>query len=234
MFREYEERIGELALAHFPYEFCCFIVGQKIVVCENIHKDPLNNFEISEQNYTKYRGRVRALVHSHPNGIVCPSWRDLQLARSLGFPCGIVSCHKKEVIDFEWLPGGDRWDLYDRPFIYGMYDCVDFVADWYRTNRGVNFPIVPRQPDITICRDYLPEMLVAHGFRAVNCTEIVAGDVFTARIRSINANHMGVYLGGEQIIHHFGGGKMIDKTKKPMEDSVYRYIKFISGWWRYG
>ena len=80
------------ALEVFPQESCGLIVDGRYWPCRNIADDPCADFVIAPADYASaaLRGKVEAIVHSHPNGGGA-SECDQQSCTGLGLPWYIWS-----------------------------------------------------------------------------------------------------------------------------------------------
>lgn len=56
------------AEARYPEESCGFIVDGSFVSLKNKAIDKLHSFRVSTADYDKYKGRIEAVIHSHPEG----------------------------------------------------------------------------------------------------------------------------------------------------------------------
>lgn len=78
------------AEARMPEESCGLIVeGVGFVSMKNGASDKINSFAISPKDFDTYKGRIHAIVHSHPDGSA-PSPCDRRAQFSVGLPYVIL------------------------------------------------------------------------------------------------------------------------------------------------
>lgn len=199
------------------------------VPCDNVASDPLNHFEVAEQQQMSVdEGRFAAVLHSHTSTAEdsgkttspadCPSRHDMERQAATAVPWGITRCVEGGADDPFWF--GDqvpRPPLYGRSFRHGVNDCYSFIRDWHKQEAGLVIPDFPRDldwwekvgdpddPDKPVRQplDMYVEGFAKAGFKRVDRSrDPLPGDVFLCSIKSDVMNHGGVYLGGGLIGHH--------------------------------
>jgi proteasome lid subunit RPN8/RPN11 len=207
--------IRDHAESEWPRECCGVLLRTGAYLpLTNVHRSPRKAFRLPPvgAEYVAV-GAVAALVHSHTlPGCDHPSAADLEDQVRCGPPVwGLVVVRDRRAADpFFWGPGIDA--PYDRrPFRWGPTgtdgkgDCWALMRDWYRRERGLILPEVPR--DSHWERDS-PELYEEGwrrtGFREIPVDELQEGDAVLMRInsRQRGANHGGIYLGGDSILQH--------------------------------
>lgn len=187
------------------------------------------------------RDELRAVCHSHPGGPDCPSEADMLAQVEMEVPFVIISTNGQAVSQpFAW---GDQLlddgDLVGRPFRHGVQDCYALIRLWYRRERGIELPEVPRNwewwldgtpGDKDLYRRYFAEA----GFRRIEPGEARADDCWIAAVRSAVPNHAGVYLGNGLALHHASSGLPYDPGRLSKRDSIARWTSFITHWVRWG
>jgi len=75
----------------YPKESCGLVLSNsEYLSCENIHKDPENCFEISEEVYFKHIKQTTAIIHSHNNSRHA-SEQDMEGQIRTNVPWGIIN-----------------------------------------------------------------------------------------------------------------------------------------------
>lgn len=93
-----------------------------------------------------------------------------------------------------------------RPFYHGLLDCYTLGQDWYAREHGVATPHNVDRPWMWWSNSQ--SLYLAHadksGFKPVK-GNVEIGDVFIYKIGSNIANHCGIYMGDNKILHHLNG-----------------------------
>lgn len=206
---EIDESLLDAIRAHaaveFPRESCGLVVvrrgRQRYIACRNI-ADQTEHFVLHPEDYANAedQGEVLLVVHSHPNGAPEPSQADL------------VGCEKTDV---PWLivnhpvghyrivePSGYRAPLVGRQFVHGVLDCYSLIQDYYRETLAIELPDFERPPlwwtkGLDLYRQHFEEA----GFVVVQ--DLREHDGILMQSASPVPNHGAVYLGHNQILHHF-------------------------------
>jgi len=91
------------------------------------------------------------------------------------------------------------------PFIHGKTDCYELARCFYRDNWQIELPNFARPNDwwnhgLNLYMENYNEA----GFQLIiiPLTQVRIGDAFLMAIRSEVANHCGMYIGGNRILHH--------------------------------
>lgn len=195
-----EQQILAYAEQQAPREMCGFVVfkGQEkiFIPCENIAADTENYFEISADDYLtahQYDGIV-ALVHSHPSGEPVLSAADRQMQVQSDLDWWLV-CND-EIKRFK-----NRPHLLGREFIHAVQDCYTLFRDAYML-AGLELPAFEYAQEWYKQGDnYYMENLPKHGFSIIDNGPRL-GDVILMRVDSPVPNHVGIYLGNQQVLHH--------------------------------
>ena len=199
--------IIEHAQTEAPLESCGVVLGDAYVPCANVADDPIHSFQIDGATMVLARqsGRLRAVIHSHPDGPACPTRTDMAYQAEGEIPWGIVALnpvHGAELFFF-----GDSLPVapYEgRVFRHGVADCYALVRDWYRQERTLTLPLTPRDPGWwEIGQDVIEANLGQFAFDALGPDEdLEIGDVPLFQVAAKVINHTGIYLGHGLILHH--------------------------------
>lgn len=198
------------AIAEYPRESCGLVITENrkevYVPCRNVAATPSEHFIMNPMDYanSEDRGKIKALVHSHPNAPAKPSDADRVACEASGVPWHIISVYKS--IDDEgappkvhgetaFKPNGYRAPLVGREFSFGVLDCFTLVQDYYDWELGIKLPTPPR-------RDRFwerGEELYLKNFKKWGFSEVAGpiqpGDVILMQVKSDVTNHAAVFLG---------------------------------------
>jgi proteasome lid subunit RPN8/RPN11 len=212
------------ARSEYPKESCGLIVDGVYKPCFNYAIDPLKDFEIAPQVFLreKLAGNIDAVVHSHPNGPIYPSERDMRGQIDTAVPWIIVPIEEDRVLPFTMW--GDQLPIapiIGREFLHGVHDCYSLIRDVFRLGKddlakqGIQWPFPPQElPNVprddawwTKIEDREPKDLYADyiekaGFRIIDRSEAREGDGFLCKLKSDRLNHGGLIVGGGLILHH--------------------------------
>lgn len=207
-----------------PHE-CCGLVIQKgrkmeYMPCLNVFHDPtgerttLNTFAISDLAWmdAEEAGTIIRVIHSHPGHLEPqPSAADIEGCNGSGITWGIISDSGYVEIDPVEAP------LCGRRFVLGVSDCYGLIMAWH-AKQGVILPDF-RVPYEWWARgeNLYMDNWYKTGFR--ECEENTPGAMVIMQISADVPNHAGIYLPGDQLLHHIYG-------------SVSNCIPFKSGYFR--
>jgi cell wall-associated NlpC family hydrolase len=97
-------------------------------------------------------------------------------------------------------------ELIGRPFELGRYDCFTMVRDFYAENFNIPLTNYARPNDWDADTvDIIGLTYEREGFFKVDdwtLKNLNPGDLLCMAIGTSKANHMAVYIGGNQIVHH--------------------------------
>ena len=211
----------------FPQESCGVIVDGRYIRCKNIADDPTLDFVMDPAEYKAalMKGKVEAVVHSHPNGPFFPSQADMQGQLDTDVPWAIIVLDDERIASEPTVWGGDTPipPVIGRQFLHGVTDCYSLIRDFFRLGKDeLAKQGIPDWPfDPIDMEDYAradewwageDDLYVTQppkwGFVEIKQHEIRAGDVFFVKIREERFkkfNHAGVYLGNNLIAHHLPG-----------------------------
>ena len=190
-----------------PQESCGFVVfdGKKnrYIPCENVAADPIRYFEIAPEDFiaAEEAGKIVALVHSHP---------DSDDERGLPYlSTGDRECQIRSAVDFWLVCGGEIRvfrnvpPLLGRTFENNKQDCRNIVLDSYML-AGVDLGDKSEYPfDCFNTANLYEEGLLRCGFyKLMQEDDVQLGDVILIQVGANVANHAGVYLGNQIILHH--------------------------------
>ena len=190
-----------------PQESCGFVVfdGKKnrYIPCENVAADPIRYFEIAPEDFiaAEEAGKIVALVHSHP---------DSDDERGLPYlSTGDRECQIRSAVDFWLVCGGEIRvfrnvpPLLGRTFENNKQDCRNIVLDSYML-AGVDLGDKSEYPfDWFNTANLYEEGLLRCGFyKLMQEDDVQLGDVILIQVGANVANHAGVYLGNQIILHH--------------------------------
>jgi proteasome lid subunit RPN8/RPN11 len=207
------EAIRADAVARYPQESCGFVLdGVGYVPLPNVAAEPEMDFDMGLAGAEQIAaGGVLAVVHSHTNGRMHPSATDVAAQWAGGIIWGVVVTDGEGASDpFFWGDGIPAVPLIGRPFRWGPTgtdgrgDCFALVRDYYRTERGLLLPEMPRDSDWQ--RDS-PSLYDAGwrelGFTAIGADDLQPGDaiLFSVRHRGL-PNHAGIWVGDGTLLHH--------------------------------
>lgn len=235
---EVTDAIKQHAMESYPNESCGIIMDDEYVPCENTHPTPDKAFRI-DPGFTApllVAGKIQAVVHSHPNGPSHPGVEDAQNQIEMGIPWGVISVIGDETTalyssDLLWW--GDQLPpvpLLGRRFIWHIFHCYQLYRDWWKQERGIHFAMYACEEEfIQNNRDvFIEHVEKTHhtNLGKIPVTELEIGDMLVGRLRGRHPNHCGVYIGGDEILHHPAGGASCTTSLQrwwPYIDTVLRH-----------
>lgn len=233
-----DDAIKAAALAHArqddPREACGLVVvargRQRYWLCRNAIEtaedgDPSDMFILDPDDYqaAEDAGEVVAVVHSHPVTPPGPHDDDRAACEASGLPWLIVNPKTEQWAECE--PSGFRAPLVGRRWIWGVHDCWTLVRDWYRDERNIELPDFdrPTTPAEFEASPLFAQHWAAAGFVEIDPADLQEGDVVLMAIRNQQLNHVGVYLGEQQLLHHVRG-------RLSSRDQYGGWLQKCTGW----
>lgn len=202
-----KKAIIEHAEREAPRECCGVIIvrrGKEVYIpCKNIAPPQDNHFIMDGSDYARAEdeGDVLSIVHSHINESCLPSQADMVSCEVTGVPWTIVSIPNKEFHTFE--PTGYKAPLIGRVFTYGVLDCYRLATDYYREVVGIELRDFERNGEWwRRNEDYMMQNLDNADLVPIKDDDIQVHDLIFMQIGSVVANHVAIYLGDNQILHH--------------------------------
>ena len=201
------------AQEEYPRESCGLVLLRhgklRYHRCRNLATDPEQMFVIDPDDWVEAEdsgAQVAWIIHSHPSSPPEPSQADRVACEQWGIPWAIVQ--PQTGAWGEHRPNGYRAPLLGREWVWGVTDCWALCRDWYREVRGIELrdwerPISVQDfnldPMFTRC-------FAETGFRELRADEdLRVGDLIVMSIAAPTLNHIGVYVGNQQLLHHLGG-----------------------------
>lgn len=234
LFDPHYEEIKALALKAYPNEGVWLVAENEVVELENLSKDPRNSFSVDAIRLAAVRnsGIKFGLVHSHPDAYEVPSAHDMRQQALGGEPWAILSTDGTNCSPFVKFGAEYTPSLWGRHFIHGVSDCYSFIRAWY-AQYNVTLPEFPR--------DWQwwdkGENLYLEGFSKAGFTqvhdEIRKGDMLMFALSGDHPSHAAVYEGDDLISHHVGSRLPIDEVRRPVKESIYRWMPLLSGIFRH-
>lgn len=247
-----QEAMRAHALRAYPQEACGLIVDGAYVPCFNYAADPEADFVIAGEVWAKHAeaGReIQAVVHSHPNGPLYPSERDMQGQIDTDLPWVIVATNGEETADpFMWGDTVDQGPLIGRVFRHGVTDCYELVRHAFAAGReemkrqdvSDEWPLPPvhlrpqARADGWWDKDTPAEgrdLYAAFqdvGFREIAASEVIPGDCFLLKLGNgvTQLNHGGVYVGSNLILHHL-------PTRVSRREPIGIWLRAVEKWLRH-
>jgi proteasome lid subunit RPN8/RPN11 len=228
------ERIKQYALEKYPEEMCGVISGGEFFPMRNIAENTLECFRIDEKELLRY-SQIDAIVHSHPNGPEYPSKEDMARQIESNTPWGLINvgAHGWVGEPFFWGDSLPVIPLVGRPFRYGPSgtdgkgDCYSLIRDYFWLEKGIRLKEFPREWDWWFHGEDMYNALFADaGFKEIRASEAKPGDVFFMVISAPVANHGGILVEEEMILHHLA-------NRLSRKEPFGRWSKFVTRWVRY-
>jgi cell wall-associated NlpC family hydrolase len=144
-------------------------------------------------------GEIEAIVHSHPDASPEPSDADKASCEKTDVPWLIIGIKKTNDgfdINPKWFsPSGCEVSLIGRQYVWGIFDCLSIVLDYYKRELGIDLGEFDR-PDEDWHKsgtDLYAINLAERGFEKVSMP-LKQGDVILMQIRSRLPNHAAIFL----------------------------------------
>ncbi len=192
--------INKAILEHYkrdyPREQCGFIIDNAYVPVRNISTQ-LNSFEIDPMDYLQATklGKIKALVHSHPDGSTDPSKIDKIQMQSYDFDWVITNGIEIAVHS----PEPFKLPLLGREYRHGLVDCYTIWKDYYERELGIIMQDYKRDDnwwDNPDSDELYLDNYKAEGFVEVSIDDIQKHDVMLCKVgRTDKVNHAAIFIG---------------------------------------
>jgi hypothetical protein len=195
----------------WPNEGVGYIKDGVFYPLENTAEDKRWSFEVDPAFLLE---EPDCLLHSHCVGNETievdphsPSFEDMESQIATAIEWGICVCDGETCEDpVYWGNPKNRPELIGRDFIFNVQDCLSLCQDWFYSEKGIELPNQPRNAFWNEeGQNYMEELYETWGFDKVELTELQAGDVLFYKVRSKVVNHLGIYLGNNEVISHWYG-----------------------------
>jgi proteasome lid subunit RPN8/RPN11 len=215
------------AVEAYPHEAVGIVEEGVYVRFENIAASPEEHVQVSPEDEMRAAG-AQIVFHSHPDGLGCPSAHDMAAQEVSGVPFVIQPVHRGVALPA--FPFGSNLPpepLTGRSFRHGVFDCYTVIRDWYRADRDVDLPVIPRDWEWWLKGQNLYDTgWAAAGFRDIPVSELAGGDCVLFMIRARVPNHAGLVLPEGLLLHHVAGPIPIDQTRLSSVEPISRWLRF--------
>lgn len=207
------------ALAHAkeedPKESCGLLINFKgkhiYEKCKNLSTAAADQFILDPLDWAsiedKYgKDNIEAIIHSHPHTEPIPSPTDHVSAARTGLKWWIVN--PRTEIWNSFMPQEYKASLIGRPWIWNITDCWSLVREYYQAELNIKLKDYtrPNNPDDFISNPLFEKYFEDCGFIDVkNINDIQKHDPILMNVCGNGLNHVGVYVGDNQILHHMQG-----------------------------
>lgn len=191
------QAIIDHAKACYPRESCGVIVGKEYIACTNIaaHQAQFEICPIDLVGASK-EGKIRAYVHSHPDGSTNPSMPDRVQMNLHALPWIITNGIDIAIHE----PDSYTAPLLGREYHHGLMDCYTLVKDYYQRELGIYLNDYKRKDEWWT--DDSSESLYVNNFKNEGFLEvdtIQRHDIVLARLgRTHYVNHALIFVGNGQ------------------------------------
>lgn len=118
--------------------------------------------------------------------------------------------------------------LLGKPFNLGVQDCFKMCVDFFKMNFGIEIPEISRPHDWEADKlDLINQFYHLTGFVKLDAEEHwppLPGDVLVTTVGGSTPNHLVIYLGSNEIIHHMHGTMSKKETLRPVWKRFTSYI----------
>lgn len=133
------------AKREYPKESCGIVVRGRYYPCRNEAKKPGEQFVMNKNDMMNAmnEGDMEAIIHSHPEAPPAPSAADLAGCEATDLPWGIIGITRDDDGNFgvkeQWItPSGYEAPLIGRQYVWGVFDCLTIVLDYYKREMGID------------------------------------------------------------------------------------------------
>jgi len=186
-------------------EQCGLIVdsghGEVFFPTRNVAEEPTKFFMVSALDWitAARHGKVKAVVHSHPNGSLVPGENDFNCARKTNLPNYIVSPRSPDLMRID--PPKNYTTFEHRSFEWGYSDCYSIMRDYLWAKFQILMHDYPKSVNFNEVSNPFEDLAEKEGFVKVS-DAWRHGDVALLSIGSKVPNHCAVFVEPDLILHH--------------------------------
>lgn len=209
------EEIIEHSKQESPREACGLVIilkgRYKYIPCTNAASPSSINdeFVISTKDYSAAEdmGEIVTIIHSHPLRDSSAGVSDIASQQKWGIDWLIVGLNGGASVDMSWLRGDKKvLPLYGRTYTWHVNDCGSFIRDFYKQEFNIDIPDFYRpekfwEKGLEIYLDSYEKA----GFHTIPFSDLKYGDVILFALGTHITTHGAVYIGDNQIAHHYRG-----------------------------
>ncbi len=236
------DNVGEMN-AHFlscyPEEGCGVVVNSKFIACDNVAKEPEDDFRIRRGDYLRHEqsGGIEAVMHSHTiTGEThrfdhrTPSMADMAGQKSTAVPWGIVACEGENVTTALWFGLNVPPPIEGRMYVHNVYDCLTCACDYMKLNFDIDLPVFPRPMEWDrMNKNMITEGIDQSGFRrmprSTPINELQHGDFILFKIQANYVNHVGVVTEDKMFWHQLMGRYTKKDHIAKWNDQIVMYLR---------
>jgi proteasome lid subunit RPN8/RPN11 len=241
MINRIKEQIKSIALSKFPDESCGLVIenGNELTCfsCGNIAENKKQHFVIDPKDYVRASrlGKIVAMFHSQENDFN-EGASQLDILNS--------KAHDILSIIYCWRSGGffeidpkntESKALFNLDFEIGKNDCFSLVRNHFKTKHDIEINDYKRNDSwFDLNPGIIENNYKKEEFQKVNMRDLKEDDVILFGFNSMEASHMGIYLGNELFLHHPRNKRpaieFLSKSWSTRIKTVLRHKKFIENY----
>lgn len=235
---EFKRKIKEVGLQNFPNEAVGFVIydetkkREEVFVCENVAKDKRNKFKISEEQYIEAykKGKILAFFHTHCgelepfDNLVKFSREDIRSSEESCIPFLLLALPTEEW-NF-YIPTFYEYQNYEgRPYIFGFFDCVTIIMDFYAKEFGIRMEYPRMRKDPIGFYDYLLSQVLKKNLKESKREDIKFGDIICFKKKSGKVNHFGIFYGSNKFLHQpINGDSCIEEFDENFANAIFTIL----------
>jgi proteasome lid subunit RPN8/RPN11 len=209
--------VKEHGFKRYPQEACGLVYADAsgkphFVECKNVSLEPEHNFLIDPKEYLEVEklGEVVACWHTHCDIPPRASNADKQGCKNTQVPWFIGSVfgpdlpYRFEGLTLVEVDEGFEMPLIGRTYSFGVFDCFSLMRDFYKQEMDTELPDIPRTERVWTSEPNYMEKRAEDVFGFVRLPEgshAIKGDLFFIQTGREGADHIGIYLGDDRILH---------------------------------
>jgi proteasome lid subunit RPN8/RPN11 len=218
-----------------PNEGCGIFINDEFIPFKNKSENPEKEFIINDSLFDSYfiNKKIQCIIHSH-NNYPHASKQDQIQQKELEIPFGIINFRNGGAEHFLFFGNNIPINpLKNRPFFFGIFDCLSLVRDYTYSWSNILIPCPVRDFDYwknneSLFEDHIENK--TYPVKYININDLKTNDMILYKFDSKFINHIGVLLPNGKVLHHFVNRVSCELPFSFYQQNIYKIGRLNTLW----